>query len=60
MSSTFRWIVLLLAGALALSACSAMRSLLTGDAASAKPSAPAATAEPSRPRFTFYESWASW
>lgn len=60
MRATLRLMVLLLLGALALSGCSAMRSLLTGDSPAADSSAPAVVAEPSAPRFTFFESWASW
>ena len=60
MRSTIRLMVLLLIGILSISGCSAVRSLLTGDAGAAEKSAPEAVAEPSVPRFTFYESWASW
>jgi len=60
MKSTIRLMVLLLVGALALSGCSALRSMLAGDSESPKPAAPEVVAEPSVPRFTFYESWASW
>lgn len=60
MRATLRLMVLLLLGALALSGCSAMRTLLTGDSSAAESSAPEVVAEPSAPRFTFFESWASW
>lgn len=59
MRSTVRIIVLLLVGMLALSGCSAMRSLLLGDSGSAE-SSPDVVAVPSAPRFTFFDSWASW
>lgn len=60
MRSTFSLMVLLLVGLFALSGCAALRSLLTGDSGSAATSSPEAVAEPSTPRFTFFESWASW
>ena len=60
MRSILRLMVLLLAGALAISGCSAVRTMLTGESDSAEPSAPEAVAEPALPQFTFYESWASW
>lgn len=60
MKSTIRLMIVLLVGALALSGCSALRSMLAGDSSAAAPSAPEVVAEPSAPRFTFYESWASW
>ncbi len=60
MRSTFRLIVLVLVGALALSGCSAVRSLFKHDSGSAETSSPATVAESSKPRFTFFESWASW
>ena len=60
MRSTIRLMVLLLVGMLAISGCSAVRSLLTGDSGSAEPSSPEVVAEPSVPRFTFFDSWASW
>ena len=60
MRSTIRLLILLLVALLALSGCSALRSLLTGDSGAAEPSAPDVVAEPSPPRFTFFESWASW
>lgn len=60
MRSTIRLALLLLVGMLAISGCSAVRSLLTGDSGMADSAAPEAVAEPSAPRFTFYESWASW
>lgn len=60
MKSTIRLMVLLLVGALALSGCSALRSLLAGDSGSTQPSSPEVVAEPSAPRFVFFESWASW
>ncbi|MCY4062485.1 MAG: hypothetical protein OXG53_08960 [Chloroflexi bacterium] len=60
MKAMIRLIVLLLVGALALSGCSALRSMLVGDSGSTEPSSPEVVAEPSVPRFTFYESWASW
>lgn len=60
MRSTIRLMVLLLVGALALSGCAAMRSLLAGDSASADSAAPEVAAQPSAPRFTFFDSWASW
>jgi len=60
MRSTIQLIVVMLVGALALSGCSAVRSLLAGDSAGAGTSSPATVAEPSAPRFTFFDSWASW
>ena len=60
MRSLIRLMVLLLVGVLALSGCSAVRSLLTGDSGSPETSSPEAVAAPSVPRFTFFESWASW
>ena len=60
MRSTFRLLVLLLVGVIVLSGCAALRSLLTGDSGSADTSSSEAVAEPSVPRFTFFESWASW
>ncbi len=60
MRSTFSLMVLLLVGALALSGCAALRSLLTGDSGLPDTAPPEAVAEPSVPRFTFFESWASW
>lgn len=60
MRSTIRLLVLLLAGMLAISGCSAVRSLLSGDSSGPDAAAPEAVAQPSRPQFTFFESWASW
>ena len=60
MRSTIRLALLLMLGVLAVSGCSAVRSLLTGDSGMADSVAPEVVAEPSVPRFTFYESWASW
>lgn len=60
MRSTIRLLLLLLAGMLAISGCSAVRSLLSGDSSGAEQASPEVVAEPSAPRFTFYESWASW
>jgi uncharacterized protein YceK len=60
MRSTIRLTALLLVGAIALSGCSAVRSLLSGDAGRADSPAPDAAAEPSAPRFTFFDSRASW
>jgi len=60
MKSTFRLLVLLLVGLLALSGCSALRSMFAVDSGAAEPSSPEVVAEPSAPRFTFFDSWASW
>ncbi len=60
MRSMIRLALLLLVGMLAISGCSAVRSLLAGDSGMADSAAPEAVAEPSLPRFIFYESWASW
>lgn len=60
MRSTVRFMVLLLVGMLALSGCSAMRSLLMGGSGSAESSSPDVVVAPSVPRFTFFDSWASW
>lgn len=60
MRSTIRLALLLVLGMLAVSGCSAVRSLLVGDSGMADSAASDAVAEPSVPRFTFYESWASW
>ena len=60
MRSTIRLLLLLMAGMLAVSGCSAVRSLLTGDSSAADTASPEVAAEPSLPQFTFYESWASW
>ncbi len=61
MKTTARMIALLLVGLLALSGCSAVRSMLAGDAAPAA-EAPGETtvAQPSTPRFKFYDSFATW
>lgn len=60
MKGTTRLLVLLLFGALAISGCSALRSMFATDARSAEPAPPEATAQSSAPRFTFFDSWASW
>ncbi len=60
MKSTIRLMVLLLIGATALSGCAALRTLLGGDAVPADPPAPDVVEQPSAPRFTFFDSWASW
>ena len=61
MKSTVRMFVLLLVGIVALSGCSTVRSLLSGHAGkTSESSAVAVVAEPSVPRFTFFDSWASW
>lgn len=60
MKSTIRLLVLLLFGALVISGCSALRSMFAADGRSAEPASPEATAVPSAPRFTFFDSWASW
>lgn len=60
MRSMIKLTILLIAGALAISGCSAVRSMLTGESDSADPSVPESVAEPALPQFTFYESWASW
>ena len=64
MKTTARLIVLLLVGVVALSGCSAVRSMLSGGsgpaAAPASSSAGEVVAEPVAPRFKFYDSWASW
>lgn len=60
MRSTIRLALLLVVGMFAVSGCSAVRSLFTGDSNAAATASPEVAAEPSVPRFTFYESWASW
>lgn len=64
MKSPARLIALLLVGLIALSGCAAVRSILSsgsgsGDAPTEASSEDVAAA-PSAPRFTFYDSWASW
>lgn len=59
MKSTARLIALLLIGVVALSGCSAVRSILSGSAPAASSGAEAVT-DLAAPRFKFYESWASW
>lgn len=64
MKSIAKLIALLLVGLVALSGCSAVRSILsggpgTGDGPAESSAADVAVA-PSAPRFTFYDSWASW
>ena len=64
MKSIARLIALLLIGVVAMSGCSAVRSILSGSSSTVP--APAAStagevvAEPTAPRFKFYDSWASW
>jgi hypothetical protein len=60
MRSTIKLLLLLTAGMLAISGCSAVRTLLKGDSSAAGTASPEVAAEPSLPQFTFYESWASW
>jgi len=60
MRSTGRLMLLFLVGALAISGCSTLRSLLASESGAAGSSAPAVAAAPSVPRFTFFDSWASW
>ena len=64
MKSTGRLIALLLVGLVALSGCSAVRSILSGGSgavtAPADTTAGEVVAEPTAPRFRFYDSWASW
>ena len=59
MKSTIGLLVLLLAGALAISGCSALRSIFVSDAPEAE-SPTTEAAPPETPRFTFFDSWASW
>jgi len=49
----------LLLAVLALSGCSAMQALLQPDGAAQRP-AQAPLPQAQNPRFTFYDSWASW
>ena len=65
MKSTGRLIALLLVGLVALSGCSAVRSILSGGSGAADMRPPIlalgeVVAEPTAPRFRFYDSWASW
>ncbi len=64
MKSIPRLLALLLVGLIALSGCSAVRSILSGGAgagdAPAESSAGDVAVAPSTPRFTLYDSWASW
>lgn len=64
MKSTPRLIAILLLGLIALSGCSALRSILTGGSAGGEAPAESSVGDvveaPSAPRFTFYDSWASW
>lgn len=61
MKTAVRMIVLLLVGMVALSGCATVRSLLSGHAGvTSDSSAAEVVAEPSVPRFTFFDSWASW
>ncbi|MDE2853306.1 MAG: hypothetical protein OXN88_03970 [Chloroflexota bacterium] len=60
MKPRIRLMVMLLIGAVALSGCAALRSLLSGDAGPADSPAPDVVKQPSAPLFTFFDSWASW
>ena len=64
MKSFVKFFTLLLVGLLALSGCSALRSILAGGSAAGGAPAGAKTEEvesaPGAPLFTFYDSWASW
>lgn len=60
MRSTGKLLLVLLVGALAISGCSALRSLLASESGAARSAAKDVAAEPSAPRFTFFDSWASW
>ena len=64
MKSFVRLIALLLVGLVAFSGCSAVRSILSGGSGTGEVPAGSSTGEvleaPSAPRFTFYDSWASW
>ena len=59
MKSTAKLIAMLLIGLVALSGCSAVRSMLSGSAPASSSGAEVAP-HPAAPRFKFYESWASW
>ena len=60
MKTSLRLIAVLLIGLVALSGCSAVRTLLSGGVQSSDSSAGAAEAEPAVAQFTLYDSWASW
>ncbi len=60
MNSKLRLLALFFVGALALGGCSALRSIFAGDAGAAEPASPEVESQPGPPRFTFFDSWASW